>query len=173
MLGVEDKPSIAYAGRFEPEKRPEVLLKGAGLLREPPQVLLAGQGSREAKLRTLAANASIRFLGPLNRMEMPVFLSAADALVVPSSSEGLPTVALEALACGTPVISTPVGDLPSIVHNGRTGFLFDGTPNALASILREHSEHFSGMRSACASSAKPYGWASLSGRILEVFRAAG
>lgn len=56
---------------------------------------------------------------------MSVFLSACDAVLITSREENLPNLALEAMACGTPVISTPVGGMPEIVHNGFNGILAD------------------------------------------------
>jgi glycosyltransferase involved in cell wall biosynthesis len=63
------------------------------------------------------------FVGAKKYDEIPVWMSAADILVLPSYSEGLPNVVMEALSCGTPAIVTDVGGCPEVVKDGETGFV--------------------------------------------------
>ncbi len=65
--------------------------------------------------------------------KLPCFYSAATACVIPSYYESFGLVALESIACGTPVVTTNVGDLKSIIHQGETGYVvMDNTPRSLA-----------------------------------------
>lgn len=68
---------------------------------------------------------SLDILGPRNHREIPSILNDSDALILPSYWEGMPTVILEAMASGVPVISTKVGDVPLIIQHHETGFLID------------------------------------------------
>jgi glycosyltransferase involved in cell wall biosynthesis len=91
---------------------------------------MIGDGPEQSSLQALAASfgegiaARIHFLGW--RTDLPDLLPLLDAFVLSSRSEGLPLVALEALACGVPLAVTPVGDLPEVVTGGQahTGLLF-------------------------------------------------
>ena len=65
----------------------------------------------------------IRFTGPVNHEEIPLWISASDILVLPSLSEGRPNVVLEALACEVPVVATDVGGIPELMVDGETGYL--------------------------------------------------
>ena len=171
-LDVAEGPTLLYAGRLEPEKNVDVLLEAVAGLRSPPQVLLAGQGSLEPRLRAQASGLPVRFLGRVPHADMPALLSCADGLVLASAFEGLPTSALEALACGTPVICTRAGDLPILVGDGRTGLFFDGTSEGLRAILADKLENLGAMRSACVEAASRFGWTPIAERILEVYSAA-
>jgi sugar transferase (PEP-CTERM/EpsH1 system associated) len=134
---------IGTAGRFFPEKDYGTLLRGAAPLcrtRPDVRVIMAGDGPERAVLEALATTLGISrqvlFLGW--RTDLAALLPALDVFVMSSCSEGLPLVALEALACGVPVVATPVGDLPDIVDE-RVGLLFPvgGVPvltQALASL---------------------------------------
>ncbi|OFV84871.1 MAG: hypothetical protein A2W26_11910 [Acidobacteria bacterium RBG_16_64_8] len=171
-FGLHDRPTILFAGRFEPEKRVEVVIEAIRGLTQPPDLLLAGQGRLDSRMRALAGGLPVRFLGPVDRIRMPVLLSAVDALVLASSHEGLPTIVLESLACGTPVIATRVGDLSRVLEEGKTGFYFDGSPGALRDLLAMRWDSLLAMRSACARSAEPYSWDRVADRVMEVYDAA-
>ena len=145
-LGV---PANAYlvgtAGRFFPEKDYGTLLRGfAAFAATHPDAHLAmiGDGPELLSLQALAAScgdgiaARIHFLGW--RTDLPDVLPLLDTFALSSRSEGLPLVALEALACGVPLVVTPVGDLPEVVADGTTqaGLLFPvGDHAALAHAL--------------------------------------
>ncbi len=91
----------------------------------------SGRSSHEAReiarLRKLAVTLGVgeqtTFAGAVPQTDLPTYYSAADATVMPSSYESFGLVAVESLACGTPVVATRVGGLSTIVHDGETGML--------------------------------------------------
>ena len=93
-------------------------------------LLIIGEGGEERNLKMLAGALRIqdrvRFLGAMPQARLPAFYAAADALVLASSREGWPNVLLEAMACGTPVVSTAVGGTPEIVAVPEAGVLMTG-----------------------------------------------
>ena len=83
--------------------------------------------------RNLHIQDSVTFAGLIKHEQLPYFYSAADACVIPSYYESFGLVALESLACGTPVVATDVGNLKSIIRQGKTGYVItDNAPQRLA-----------------------------------------
>lgn len=162
--------TVLFAGRLEPEKRIEILFDAMRAMRDPPAAVIAGDGTQERALRSRASGLPVRFLGYQNAEQLAALYRAVDALVLPSSYEGLPTVVLESLACGTPVITTPVGDLASVVSDGRTGYLFDGSAAGLRMVFENHAASLSGMRPACAAAGSQYGWGPVVERVISVYQ---
>lgn len=93
------------------------------------KLLVIGEGPLASGLRRQAAQLGVservKFLGHVDHDQLPAYYSAADALVLPSRSEGMPNVLLEAMACGTPVIATAVGGIPEIICRPEAGELMD------------------------------------------------
>lgn len=91
------------------------------------RLLLVGKGEDEASLRTLARSEGVadrvHFLGNLDHDLLPVVLSAADAMVLPSASEGLANAWIEALACGTPIVITDAGGAREVVTSPAAGVI--------------------------------------------------
>jgi D-inositol-3-phosphate glycosyltransferase len=83
--------------------------------------------------KELGISDHVTFLGFVNHEELPIFYSAADVCVIPSYHESFGLVALESLACGTPVVATKVGAMESVIRSGHTGYVVDdNTPVLLA-----------------------------------------
>lgn len=127
-----DAPVVLWVGRLERLKGVDILLSAAAQLGRPDlTLLLVGGDDRAAPLRAeLEAQAAaegisaqIRFTGAVPHAELPRYYSAADVCVVPSYYESFGLVAVEAMACGTPVIASRVGGLASTVTDGVNGYL--------------------------------------------------
>lgn len=142
-LGAAPQTSRGYAlmlGRICPEKGQHLALQAAH--EADASLLLCGtvfpypehRAYFEASVRPLLDRRR-RYLGPVGFARKRRLLSAAACLLVPSlCAETSSLVAMEALACGTPVIARPVGALPEVVDHGRTGFLADTVPDLAAAI---------------------------------------
>lgn len=150
-LGLGDGPILAYVGRIQPLKGLDLALRAIEQL-EPAHghqvslVVVGGAsgavGAREqAALTRLASSlgiaGSLRLEGAQPHELTPLYYRAADAVVVCSYSESFGLSALEAQACGTPVVGTDVGGLKHIVEDGRSGFLCgDRDPSDFAGRLK-------------------------------------
>lgn len=133
---------VVAAGRLSPEKGFAVLVEAAAdVLKTNPRsgFVLFGEGAERAKLEARVAELGIadRFRMPGFTADLDKFLPFADAVVLPSFTEGLPNVALEASAAGIPVVATAVGGTPEVIADGQNGFLVpSGRPAAVAEKLR-------------------------------------
>ncbi|MFC4001741.1 D-inositol-3-phosphate glycosyltransferase [Prauserella oleivorans] len=157
-----DAVVLAFAGRIQPLKAPDVLLRAAAelvarqpSLRDRLVVLVAGGPSgtgmeQPQALRELAVSLGIadltRFLPPQAADALVNVYRAADVVAVPSHNESFGLVALEAQACGTPVAAAEVGGLPVAVNHGRSGLLVpshraDDWADALADIALRPGRH--------------------------------
>jgi D-inositol-3-phosphate glycosyltransferase len=142
-LGIRrDALVFAFVGRIQPLKAPDVLVRAAAeLVRRRPElrerlvVLIVGGASgsgleRPRALSELAAELGItdqvRFLPPRRGADLATVYRAADAVAVPSHNESFGLVALEAQACGTPVVAAEVGGLPVAVAHDKSGLLVPG-----------------------------------------------
>jgi len=142
-LGLDNDKIILFVGRIDPLKGIDKLIKALPYLWHIPKLrlLVIGGGERSQheieQLQKLACNLkiqnSVTFLGLVKHEQLPYFYSAADACVVPSYYESFGLVALESLACGTPIVATDVGDFKSIIRQGETGYVvIDNVPHRLA-----------------------------------------
>jgi teichuronic acid biosynthesis glycosyltransferase TuaC len=121
--------------------------KGQGLAIEALPALpgarlaLAGQGEDEARLRALAQRLDVsdrvHFLGRIGHDHLPTLLSAADALVLPSASEGLANAWVEALACGTPLVVPDVGGAPEVIRDRSAGRIAAREADAIAAAVAD------------------------------------
>ncbi|MDQ2783733.1 MAG: glycosyltransferase [Chloroflexota bacterium] len=144
-----DDPVILFVGRIDPIKGIDVLvdalcgLRSEMWLTAPPRLLLVGGGEGEPAFETLIARASahnlldrIDFVGSVPHTDLPRYYQAADVVAVPSFYESFGLVAVEAMACGTPVIASRAGGLAFTVDDGQTGYLVPhNDPDALAARL--------------------------------------
>jgi len=147
----QDKKTILYLGDLEHWKGIGSLIKwvrNASWTNCEFKLRIVGQGTYLPclldlqKIQDKCLNGiSLEVLGPRRHSEIPAIMNESSALILPSYWEGLPTVVLEAMASGIPVISTRVGDIPYLIRNKETGILIDRTfesfRNAVDSVLND------------------------------------
>lgn len=161
VQSAHDSPlRLVYIGRIAREKGLYETLQGMRLACElgvDTRLVIAGHGSEEPRLRRYAQALGIAprvcFAGPVFGPDKVKLLAGADAMVLPSYSEGLPYALLESMAGGVPVIATPVGAIPDVVTDGIHGFLVpprDGKAIAEAlAVLAGDRDRLSWMSRAC------------------------
>jgi N-acetyl-alpha-D-glucosaminyl L-malate synthase BshA len=133
-------PLLAHVSNFRPLKRAEDVVRVFARVRAagPARLRLVGDGPARASALALAASlgvaADVEWLG--EREDLPGLLAGAAAFLLPSASESFGLAALEALACGVPVVASNVGGLPEVVADGEVGFLHDpGDVEAMAASV--------------------------------------
>ncbi len=132
-LGLNGEKILLYVGRVEPIKGLDLLVETAAQMdsEEGVRMMVVGadvNGDREMdRVRQLAREKDLEdkidFVGQVDHDDLPLYYNAADVCVVPSYYESFGLVALESMACGTPVVATRVGGLSTIIHHGSTGYL--------------------------------------------------
>jgi D-inositol-3-phosphate glycosyltransferase len=185
---------VLFVGRIERLKGVDTLIRAMALVRENcdsvncPQILTIIGGDPDASPENMNAEMArlkqlcldlgmedvVVFLGKRGQDTLPYYYSAADVLVMPSHYESFGMVALEAMACGTPVVASQVGGLGFLVQDAVTGFVVpDDDPQALsvrlASLMRDPV--LRGRLSEQATAyAKDYDWDKITDRILAVYK---
>lgn len=132
-VGIHEKQVILYVGRIEPLKGIDVLLEAAALLDGSDEIrvlIVGGSPGNDSELDRLKAlttelgiESMVTFTGAIKQNKLPDYYSAADVFVLPSHSESFGLAALEAMACGAPVVVSRVGGLKTFIDNGETGYL--------------------------------------------------
>jgi teichuronic acid biosynthesis glycosyltransferase TuaC len=137
-------PIVTYVGKLVPRKGVDTLIEAMGILGRRPQgapLLVAGgigemREGLERRARELGVADHVRFVGKIPHDDVGWWMAAGDVFVLPSLSEGLPTVVCEAMNCARPVVATAVDGTPEIVRDGETGLLVPARDaGALAAAL--------------------------------------
>jgi D-inositol-3-phosphate glycosyltransferase len=195
---------VLFVGRIEPLKGIDNLIEAIAILRrqgvivclsviggDPDQVVVKHSGSETKgsvevnsaemqRLQELRARYGmedlVAFLGQRSQDTLPYYYSAAEAVVVPSHYESFGMVALEAMACGTPVVASQVGGLAYLVQDGETGYTVPADdPQALAEALNRLLKD-TGTRTRMgrqgAVFAKGYAWSKIAARIVNIYEQA-
>ncbi len=179
QLGLNGDKTVIFVGRIEPLKGIDRLMMAMTHLQNGcrPRLLIVGGGGDSRKeierLRKLAEELQIQdrieFLGLIKQPDLPLLYSAADVCVVPSYYESFGLVALESLACGTPVVATKVGVAENIIRHGETGFLVnDNEPGRLAdeiSLALSGSDNNGHLASVMRSSLVPFSWPNIADAV--------
>jgi len=128
----ERKNLVGYIGRLEEEKGVMNFFEAIPLILEKQDNLeffLGGYGPLydriKERLRSNNLSRKVELMGWIPHDKVANYLNELKLLVLPSYSEGLPTIVLEAMACGTPVLATPVGGIPDVIKDGETGFIME------------------------------------------------
>ena len=135
---------VAYIGRLSGEKGILNFAKAIPkILREKKiKILIGGDGQLRDEIEKYISkenlNYNVKLTGWINHDKLPDYLNELNLVVLPSYTEGLPNLMLEAMACGTPVLVTPVGAIPDVITDGETGFIMENnSPECIAkNVLR-------------------------------------
>jgi glycosyltransferase involved in cell wall biosynthesis len=142
-------PLIGYIGRLSGEKGVQHFARALPAIlsdRQDLRALIGGDGqlkeSIEASLQEEGIAARVDLPGWILHDDLPGHLNQLRLLVLPSFSEGLPNIMLEAMACGTPVLATPVGAVPDVIIDGKTGFIMESnSPECIAENVMRAMRH--------------------------------
>jgi len=179
---------LTFVGRIQPHKGPDVLLRAAAemvshspYLRAKLAVVIIGGASGSVneleKLKSIAKFLKIEdithFVDPVPRSVLPDWYRATDLVCVPSFSESFGLVALEAQACGTPVVATAIGGLRTAVSDGISGSLVDGhDPKAWSAVISRlvaEPSHRLLLSMGALEHASHFGWEMTARKTLDVY----
>jgi len=190
-LKPEDR-MVLFVGRIEPLKGVDTLIRAMSCIRSvdaarPVHLAIIG-GEPAASPREMSAEMArlqklcddlcmggmVVFLGKRGQDTLPYYYSAAEVLVMPSLYESFGMVALEAMACGTPVIASQVGGLAYLVRDGETGYTIpDNDPEALCeklTLLLGNPDLRSTMGLRAVTHAQDYAWERIAAQIVDVYK---
>ena len=183
-LELGDGPVLLFVGRIQPLKGADVAVRSLAELNRPDATLLIVGGASgtegeteiahvHALMQELKVENQVRFVAPQAHHILSTYYRAADVVLVPSRSESFGLVALEAAACGTPVVANAVGGLLTIVEHGRTGFL---VPDRQPEIFARHIANIlddpalsARMSHDAAERAKGYTWSFAAARLRRAY----
>lgn len=186
---------LLFVGRIEPLKGLDVLIEAIGIMRQKEiftenpfcLVIIGGDTDQEpvhddniemSRIKQLAEKHGlsdlVTFLGKKSQESLPYYYSAAEAVVVPSQYESFGMVALEAMACGTPVVASQIGGLAFLVQDGVTGYTVpvddpDELARKLTSILNDPDLH-QRMGNQAVEVAQDYAWEKITQKLVVVYR---
>jgi len=183
-LGIDAPRVVLFVGRIQPLKGADLAIRSVAVLDDPKVALVivggpSGRdgGTEQARVHALAGelgvSGQIHWVSPRRHDRLADYYRAADVCIVPSRSESFGLVALEAAACGTPVVAAAVGGLRSLVHNEQTGFLIEGRDpvDFAAPVERLLADEIlageMGVRAAAES--KRYSWSMTAGRLRRLY----
>ena len=172
-------PTLAFAGRLVPQKSIDVALRALAHV-DGVVLVLAGEGGESERMQALARELGVadraRFLGAQPRATVFELLAAADAALLSSSWENFPHMVVEALAVGTPVLSTDVGGVGEILRDGVNGLLVPiGDADALAGAITRYlgdPELQARLRASAPGSIDRFAPDAVYGRLEEILRGA-
>jgi D-inositol-3-phosphate glycosyltransferase len=180
-----DGDVVAFVGRIQPLKAPDIVLRAAAKLPGVRIVVAGGPSGRglaspDGLVRLadeLGITERVTFLPPQSRADLATLFRAADLVAVPSYSESFGLVAVEAQACGTPVVAAAVGGLTVAVRDGISGTLVSGHEvgqwaDALGELLSLPAPQAEAMSRAAAAHAATFSWENTTDALLASYRRA-
>lgn len=182
--GAVQHPVLLFVGRIQPLKGLDVAVRALAALDRPDAELVvvggpSGPGGAaelarvQAMVGELGLSDRVRFVAPQPHHLLSTWYRAADVVLVPSRSESFGLVALEAAACGTPVVAAAVGGLRTLVEPGRTGELVEGRePEAFAACVAQllaRPDQARAMGARAAERARRYTWSTTAARLRRVY----
>jgi D-inositol-3-phosphate glycosyltransferase len=187
-----DAVVLVFAGRIQPLKGPDVVLRAAAsLLRLAPELAdrlvvvfvggpsgseVGAPGRLDGLVSGLGLAGRVRFEPPCPHRELADWYRAATLVLVPSHSESFGLVALEAQACGTPVVAAAVGGLRTAVRDGFSGVLVDGhDPEVWARVLSglvASPARLAELSRGALAHASGFGWPATADRLIDVYTGA-
>jgi D-inositol-3-phosphate glycosyltransferase len=181
----EDGPVLLFVGRIQPLKGAGVAIEALARLESRRDAVLvviggpSGPGGQDelGRLHTLVEELGlgtrVRFVPPQRHEMLSTYYRSADVCLVPSRSESFGLVALEAAACGTPVVASAVGGLRTLVDHGRTGFLVEGRdPASFAGFVAEvlvDPRSAGDLAINAAARARVYTWSGAAARLRALY----
>lgn len=193
-IGIPTTDRMAlFVGRIEPLKGVDTLIRAMAIVRktcktfrcphylviiggdpeEDPEEMSAEMNRLQGLCQELGLSDMILFLGKRGQMTLPYYYAAAEVVVMPSRYESFGMVALEAMACGTPVIASRVGGLAHLIQDGKTGYFVPSQdPEALAEKLRlvfVDKELRTRLGTQAAHYARDFCWESIASQIGDVY----
>ncbi|MHA2278573.1 MAG: glycosyltransferase family 4 protein [Candidatus Kariarchaeaceae archaeon] len=176
--GIDQKEIVILSlGRYSVEKGLDFLLETYKEVHsEIPntKLILLGSGPEGNNLRHWVKTQHIEnvsFMNPIRHDKIPEIINCSDVFVLSSMFEGMPTVVLEALACGVPVVSTDVGDVKKVVLDGQTGYLIKtrnvkNLKRGLIDVIKMENVDFT---QNCIKIAQKYSWENISSQIKNIY----
>lgn len=169
---------ISYVGRIAPPKRIGDILKAFEILVKNDKyykLIIVGDGVLFDDMKELSEhlnlNDQVRFFGIRKRNELPDIYNISDISVLYSDNEGSPLAVKESLACGVPVVSNRVGDIPTIIENGYNGYLVDKESiEDLSLKMKIAIEKASDFRNNCINSIQQYTTDKVNQKVIDLYK---
>jgi len=191
-LGLGPEPTLLFVGRIQRLKGIDILIRAAAeLRRDIPnlRVLIAGGSADDSEQRpaeeirerdrlrheveALGMGGMVRFVGAVQQTELGEYYRAADVTVMPSTYESFGLVAVESMACGTPVVASRVGGLATIIRDGENGALVPWRdPRLFADRIRPiltDPDYAASLRRGALATAATFGWDTVAERTISVY----
>lgn len=141
---IDRKKNVGFVGRLSPEKGIESIFQLAEMDDPTYEIHVAGDGLLRKEISELEKHCKhLHYDQWIQPKDIPLYLNQLKLLIIPSETEGLPNIMLEAMACGTPVLAIPVGAIPDIIKDDETGFLMENnSPECIAKNIKRALNYF-------------------------------